>query len=487
MKFQLIQATRLEDKPITLFMPHFEEEPSSSNNKLIGKFLKDNPKFGKLFEMETFYGEEGQTILLGAGKREKFDFQKLQNWAGTAVKSSLKKYPEITLDLSRVEGFSDSNLIGAVVLGSQIATFDSSVMFKTEKEPVRLTEVKIVLDKVSNVHKSTLAQAQIVAEKINLVRELGDLPSNIMTPTYFLNTAKKLATANKLKITVIDEAQAKKKGMGAFVGVAQGSEEPSYIIALEYSGNPRQKDVWGIIGKGITFDSGGISLKPSGNMHEMKYDMMGAATVLATTVLASQLKLKVNVVGVMAVTENLPGGKAQRPGDIVKTYNGKTAEILNTDAEGRLVLSDAITLAQRDFKANKLIDLATLTGAMIISLGDFITGVFDNNHEFAHELIGAGGRVGEKFWEMPMDEEFDEMIKSDIADITNIGHGGSMPGAAGSITGAKFLAEFVEDNHPWVHLDIAGTAWDLKSKPYRGPGATGFALKTLIELLSQNQ
>ncbi len=324
----------------------------------------------------------------------------------------------------------------------------------------------------------------MIAEAINLERMLGDLPANQMTPTYFLNVVKKAAKTNKLKLTVLDEKQARKKGMGAFVGVAQGSEEPSFMITLEYIGDFKSKEKWGLVGKGITYDSGGMSLKPPDAMLDMKYDMCGAATVLALMQVLGKLKVKANVVGVMAVTENMIGGRAQRPGDIVKSYSGKTAEVLNTDAEGRLVLIDGLTYAQKDFKATKLIDLATLTGAMIVSLGDFITGAFGNNPKFTQDLIWAGTAVGERIWEMPMDEEFDEMVKGEYADIANLGHGGSMGSrTAGSITAAKFIEAVIEKGKSWVHLDIAGTAWDLKPKPYRGVGATGVGVKTLVKLI----
>jgi leucyl aminopeptidase len=342
----------------------------------------------------------------------------------------------------------------------------------------------LVVERAERGFQDGIKKGEIIVGSINLVRQLGDMPANELTPTIFLNEAKKIAKESKLKITVLTESQAKRKGMGAFCGVAQGSDEPSFMIALEYQGDIRSKDKWGLIGKGITFDTGGINVKPGSYQNfEMKYDMCGAAAVMASIQAIAKLKLKTNVVAVMAVTENLISGKAQRPGDIVKTYSGKTAEVLNTDAEGRLVLIDALAYAQKDFKATKLIDVATLTGAIIVALGDHITGTFSNNEEFSNQLKEAGKRVGERYWPLPMDEDFDEMIKGDFGDIINIGVGGSMPGAAGSITGAKFIEAGVENDNPWIHLDIAGTAWDMKPRPYRGVGATGVGVKTLVELI----
>ena len=303
------------------------------------------------------------------------------------------------------------------------------------------------------------------------------MPANEMTPTYFLNEAKKISKENGLKITVLDEAEAKKKGMGAFTGVAQGSDEPSFIIALEYNGNPSSKEKWGLVGKGITFDSGGLSLKPHQSMHEMKYDMCGAATVLAALQALAKLKMKVNSVGVMAVTENLPGGRAQRPGDIVRTYSGKTAEILNTDAEGRLVLGDALAYSKR-FNPGCVIDFATLTGACVVSLGDVYAGLFSDDDELVKKLTDAGEKTGELVWRQPLHEKYKELVKSNVADIKNVG-----PREGGAITAAIFLKEFV-DCKKWAHLDIAGTAYTKNNKNILNPfGGTGYGVRLALQLL----
>lgn len=484
MKIQLVTKQLFKTKGGVLVLPVFEDEKMDFKNKTVEQFLKDNPKFGKLYETQLFYTPEGKVLLVGVGKKEKFNFEICQNFAGAAVKSQLLKTGELTLVPPQTENLSLKQMIYALVLGVEIAAYDPSLMYKSEKVERTLALVQILVEKGKD-YKEALKKGMVVAESINLARKLGDMPANEMTPTYFLTMAKRIARENKLKAAVITESKAKKMGMGAFAGVAAGSDEPSYMIALEYKGNPRSKEKLGLVGKGLTFDSGGISIKPSSGMHEMKYDMSGAAAVLATLQAAAKLNLKTNLVGVMGVTENLPSGKALKPGDIVKTYSGTTVEVLNTDAEGRLVLIDALSFAQKHFKVTKLIDLATLTGAMVISLGDFITGVFSNNDQFAQKIVQIGKEVGEKFWQLPLSEEYEEMIKSEIADVANIGHGGSIPGAAGSITAAKFLEKVVEKGKPWAHLDIAGTAWDLKPKPFRGPGAAGTGVKTLVELAEE--
>ncbi len=487
MRFQLLNKPLLDVKQEYIILPFFFFFKSEFNG-IVKDFLEDNPKFGKKNEVQLLYSKSRKLLLVGLGKKEKLDFATIQNWAGTACKYLSKKTKTSALVLPETEKLSLQEVIQAVVIGAEVITHDPTKDYKSEHEPIKIQEFEILVNDSKSDYQKSISQGLVTAEAINLVRRLADMPANEMTPTYFLNEAKKVAkeserssSSNKLKITILDEKQAKKKGMGAFCGVAQGSDEPSYMIALEHKGHSSSKDKWGLIGKGITFDTGGISLKPGEKMEDMKYDMCGAATVLASMQALSKLKIKQNVVGIMAVTENLPGGKAQRPGDIVRTYSGKTAEVINTDAEGRLVLIDAITFAQKDFKANKLIDLATLTGAMIIALGNNITGAFGNNPKFTQDLITKGSEVGEKFWEMPMDEEFNEMIKSEFADIINVGN---PPRVAGSIVGAKFIEQGIEKDNPWIHLDIAGTAWDLKAKSFRGPGATGVGVKTLINLIS---
>lgn len=479
MKIQLTTKPLSEVKDY-LVIPVFEAQGSDFKNKDIQEFLKENPKFGKLYESYLFFSTDHKTLLVGLGKKDQLDFGRLQNYAGVAVRNLNTKTKVVALVIPKIDNLRAEAIGEAVAIGVEMASQDITTEYKSEAEAPKLTQVEILVERAERGYQDGLKKGLVIAEGINLSRRLGDMPPNEMTPTYFLNAAKKLAKDYKLKLTVLDEKQAKRKGMGAFVGVAQGSDEPSFMIALEYAGDIRSKEKWGFAGKGITFDTGGISIKPDNGMWEMKYDMCGAAAVMSTMLVIAKLGLKINACGVMAVTENLPSGRAQRPGDIVKTYSGKTAEIHSTDAEGRLVLVDVLSFIQKDLKATKLVDLATLTGAALVALGHTYTAAMGNNSEFMQRVIEAGKRVGEKMWELPMDEEYNELIKAPFADILNIG---TEPRSAGTIVGAKFLEAVIEDNRPWVHLDIAGTAWTTKPMPYASQGATGVGIKTLISLV----
>lgn len=485
---------QLSTKPLNsittdlVVLPIFEEEGLAAfkdqiKEEGITALFKANPKFGKIYETYEAYTKNHNYLLVGLGKKEKLGFERLQNWAGVAVRSSLLKIKSLSLILPNNLPLTPDQVGEAVALGCELAAYDPSLEYKTSSEKVTLASIEIIIEKAERGFQDGMKKGILMADAINQARSLADTPANILTPTVFLESVKKVARECKLKITILTEAQAKRKGMGGFVSVASGSDEPSYMVALEYIGNIRSKEKWGIVGKGITFDSGGLYAKPAPHMNEMKYDCCGAVATLATMKIISKLGYKINAVGIMALAENMMSGKAMKPGDILATYSGKTAEILHTDAEGRVVLIDAVAYAQKDFKATKIVDLATLTGAVIAALSNKYTGLFSNNDKLAQELIEAGKKVGEKYWAFPMDEEYADMIKSDLADIANIGR---PEREAGSITGAKFIEAGIEGNIPWVHLDIAGTAWDSKAQPYRAVGATGVGIKTLVELLANS-
>jgi leucyl aminopeptidase len=313
-----------------------------------------------------------------------------------------------------------------------------------------------------------------------MARELAMLPSNLLTPTTFAKKASEVAKKTPgLKATILGTAEIKKLKMGSLWGVAKGSvEEPKFIV-LEYQGASAKEEKIALIGKGVCFDSGGISIKPARAMKEMTGDMAGGATVLGAIQVAAQLKLKKNLMAIIPAVENMPGGKAQKPGDVVTAMNGKTIEVINTDAEGRLILCDAMTYAQK-MGAKKIIDFATLTGGVIIALGHLYTGVLGNNENFVNDLIKSSKEAGEKFWQLPLHPDYFKLLKSDIADMMNCLEGGE----ASTITAAEFLHQFVEEGIKWIHCDIAGTADVTSSSAYYSKGATGVGIRTLIEYLS---
>ncbi len=338
-------------------------------------------------------------------------------------------------------------------------------MFILEEEPRNLHAVQ----------RGALTGETIV-QGVYLARDLVSRPGNLQTPTMMARTAEGIAKECGLKLTVLEERDAKREGMGAFLAVARGSDEPAKFIVLEYEGRGNSSGTVVLVGKGITFDSGGISIKPSDRMQLMKNDMGGGAAVLATLQVAAKLRLPIRLVGIVPCTENLPSGKAYKPGDVITSLSGQTIEIVTTDAEGRLILADGLTYARR-FKPDAIIDLATLTGSCIIALGDRVTGMLGNNGRLKTRVKRAAEFTGEKVWELPLWEDYQEQIKSDIADMKNMGGR-----SAGTITGAALLSRFV-DKTPWVHLDIAGPVFTEKSLPYIPKGATGVGVRLLVHLL----
>jgi leucyl aminopeptidase len=319
---------------------------------------------------------------------------------------------------------------------------------------------------------------------MNFTRELANEPPNILNPTEMARRAQEMAKAVGLKCEILDEARMTKLGMGSLMSVSIGSHQPAKMIVLRYTperSTANKGEMLALVGKGITFDTGGISLKPGEGMDAMKYDMSGGATVLGAMRAVALLKPSVPVLGVVAAVENMPGGGASRPSDVVTAMNGKTIEILNTDAEGRLILADAVAYAEKQ-GATRIVDMATLTGAVIIALGDLNTGIMGNDQALVDEIIACGEAAGEGFWQLPVSPEYSKMIRSDIADVKNIGPRGK----AGTIMGAVFIQEFV-DKAKWAHLDIAGTAWADAAKPHQAKGPTAVAIRTLINLVEKSQ
>ncbi|MBI4971263.1 MAG: leucyl aminopeptidase [Candidatus Omnitrophica bacterium] len=316
----------------------------------------------------------------------------------------------------------------------------------------------------------------VIANAVNFARDLGNEPANVMTPSRMVQEAVRVAKESGLKFEILDEHEIRKLKMGGILGVAQGSHEPPHLIILEKQVRNPKKTIC-LVGKGITFDTGGISIKPAKDMEKMKYDMMGAAAVIAAMKAISQLDLPFHVIGITPVCENLPSQKPQRPGDVVIAYNKKSVEVINTDAEGRLILMDALSFAEK-FKPDAIIDLATLTGAVAATFGDKCIGLMSNDRKLVERVIEAGEKTSERCWELPLWEEYLDMIKGDIADFRNVGSG-----FAGTITAGKFLEQFVPNDTPWAHLDIAGVAWSDSQKPFTPKGPTGAGIRLLIQLL----
>ncbi|MFZ3323193.1 MAG: leucyl aminopeptidase [Usitatibacter sp.] len=362
----------------------------------------------------------------------------------------------------------------AVMLVSDAAyRFDRLKSKHEAKRPLK--KVTLAVDRAEvNTAEAAAARGSAIAAGMALAKDLGNLPGNICTPTYLGEQAVELGKATGIKVTVLDRKQIEALGMNCFLAVAQGSKQPPKFIVMEYMGGKKGAAPVVLVGKGITFDTGGISIKPAPEMDEMKFDMCGAASVLGTMKAVAAMKLPLNVVGVVPTTENMPGGNAIKPGDIVTTMSGQTVEILNTDAEGRLILCDALTYVER-YKPAAVIDIATLTGAMVIALGHVATGMFSNDDELAAEVVAAGDSAWDRAWHMPMWDDYQEQLKSNFADIPNIGSR-----AGGSITAACFLSRFTKA-YPWAHLDIAGTGWKSGAEK----GATGRPVALLAHFLAK--
>ena len=422
-------------------------------------------------------------LLVGVGERSDYTPAQASQMAGTAARALRGKNAKSIAIVPRLEG--DAEEIASVVVeGCFLALFDPDKYRTSDKEEREIEKLVVVID---GADESGLARGtergRIIGESVNFTRDLANEPGAYMTPTNMSERAREVATEFDLSIDVLDEARMEQEGMGSLLSVSHGSDEPAKLIIMRYTPAAALKGngaLLAFVGKGITFDSGGISLKPGENMELMKYDMTGGATVMGAMRAIAQLKPSIPVLGVIPCAENLPSGKATKPGDVVRAMTGKTIEVINTDAEGRLILADAIAYAKK-LGATRIIDMATLTGAVSIALGDVNTAVLGTDQELIDEIIAAGKEAGEKFWQLPLDKEYTKQIKSDIADIKNVGGR-----KAGTITAAAFLKEFA-DGVSWAHLDIAGTAWGDEAKPYRSKGPTGIAVRTLIRIVDRAQ
>ena len=412
-------------------------------------------------------------LILGGGKAKSFSSAELRKLAGAAVRA-LKSRGLRSFAFAAPAAVKADEAVKAIVEGAFIGNFEPDY-YKSDRKDQKIDALTVVAQGDQGRLEALLNEARIIGESQNFTRDLVNEPSNRMTPTILGERARKMAQEVGLQCEVYGADKIKELKMGAFWSVAQGSDEPPALIILRYQpADAPEKPVLGLVGKGITFDTGGISIKPADGMEKMKYDMAGGATMIGAMRAIALLKPRVKVIAIICATENMPSGKAQKPGDVQIAMSGKSIEIINTDAEGRLVLADGLHYA-RQLGATHLIDAATLTGAVVVALGYVNAGVFANDDKMYERFTRALEKAGEKMWRLPLDEEYKESIKSTIADIVN--SGGRW---GGSITAAMFLKEFAEDT-PWMHLDIAGTAWTEEAKPWIAKGPSGIALRSLVE------
>jgi leucyl aminopeptidase len=423
-------------------------------------------------------------LLVGVGDRKEYKLPGVAVAAGTAARQLRKAGAKAFAFSPRCDGAA-SDVAQNAVQGAVTSQFELDKYKTKDKNEKAIASMIVHIEGASGGElKSGANRGNVIGESMNFTRDLANEPPNILTPTEMANRAVKMARETGLKCEILDEAKMKKLGMGSLLSVSLGSDQPAKLIVLRYiptKNTSKKGELLALVGKGITFDTGGISIKPAEGMDAMKYDMSGGATVLGTMRAIALLRPTTPVLGIVAAVENMPDGRASRPSDVVTASNGKTVEILNTDAEGRLILADAVAYAEKQ-GATRIVDMATLTGAVIIALGDQNTGIMGNDQGLVDEIISHGKDCGEGFWQLPVSKEYSKQIKSDIADVKNIGPRGK----AGTIMGAVFIQEFI-DKAKWAHLDIAGTAWNDGVRPHQAKGPTGVAVRTLLKLVEQSQ
>ncbi|MDB9722196.1 leucyl aminopeptidase [Nitrosopumilus sp.] len=479
-KTELLCGFVLEDSNKALGLPKFDAKTSSSINQSI----KDmNGKLGKVTIIPIPGNKQAQRILLaGIGKKENLTNDTIRFVSGKiAQKARELKLKEFSIIAPPTFVWDSTSAVSQIIEGAKISLykFDKFKAEKSDKSP----DLTIIGPK-SNEGSKAIKVAEITSEGVMFAKNIANLPPNECTPTTLANFAKDISKKNKMKCTIISQPELKKKGFGGITAVGKGSKNEPKLIAIEHNHGPKSQKPIVLVGKAVTFDTGGISLKPGQGMDEMKFDKCGGCTVLGIMKSVSELKLPINVVGIIPSVENMPGGEAYRPGDIIKLYNGKTAEILNTDAEGRLILADALAYGEKQYSPKAIIDFATLTGACIVALGNNVAAIVSNDKQLTKEITNSSKTTTEEIWELPLTQDYMDMIKSDVADIKNVGIGK----AAGTITAAAFLKSAIKDT-PWVHFDIAGVAWTqgaaTKQKPYNPKGATGFGVRLILDYLQK--
>ena len=449
---------------------------------VITQSLKDmEGKMGKLCVIPVSGGTTTQRILLaGIGKKENLTKDTIRFVSGKiAQKARELKLRDFSIILPPSFVSEPISTVSQIVQGSKMALYKFD-KFKTEKTLNFLPDLTIIVSK-SNAISKAIKTAEIITDGAIFTKSIANLPPNQCTPTTLANFAKDISKKNKINCKIISEPELKRKGFGGISAVGQGSKNQPKLIILEHNKGKRNEKPIVLVGKAVTFDTGGISLKPGASMDEMKFDKCGGCTVIGIMKAVSELKLPINVIGIIPSVENMPDGNAYKPGDIIKLYSGKTAEILNTDAEGRLILADALSYGIKQYTPKAIIDFATLTGACIVALGTNVAAIVSNDEKLTKKITDSSKRTTEEVWELPLNQDYMDMIKSDVADMKNVGIGR----AAGTITAAAFLKNAIEKT-PWVHIDIAGVAWtqaSTKEKSYNPKGATGFGVRLILDYL----
>ncbi|MEM9014384.1 MAG: leucyl aminopeptidase [Pseudomonadota bacterium] len=478
-----------------LIIPVFEDGKATSAYSAID--AASGGALGRAKKAAEFEGKKGaildvvapeslgntRVLLVGAGKSKEFTLLDAESLGGGAVSRILRTRDKACAFL--LDGFAPGKLdagqtAARIAYGARMRTYRFDVYRTKLEKKDKPALAKIVINTKASGAKKAFGEHDKIGDGVFLTRDLVSEPANILHPESFAARCKALSELG-LKVKVLGEKEMTKLGMGSLLGVGQGSRRESQLVAMEWMGGTKGDAPVCFVGKGVTFDTGGISLKPSKGMEDMKWDMGGAGAVTGAMAALAGRKAKANVVGVIGLVENMPDGNAQRPGDVVTSMSKQTIEVLNTDAEGRLVLADALWWTQEIYKPSAVIDLATLTGAIIVSLAHEFGGLFTKDDKLADQLMKAGEATGDLLWRMPLTKSHDDMIKSDIADMQNIGGPG-----AGSSTAAAFLARFIKDGVPWAHLDIAGMAWSSKEKATMPKGGSGYGVRLLDEYVRAN-
>jgi leucyl aminopeptidase len=452
---------------------------------LISEVIRNGDFEGKPSQVAVFYSRgmlpSKRILLVGLGKKKEVDLEKIRGAFAGAMQHLRKlnvKEAATAID-TNLPSIKKNRIIQAIGEGVLLGLYQYTPYKTVDRGEIKeMNQLSIVAAKKDYSQiESEIKKAEFIAQAVYFARDLVSAPSNEMTPSILAKKAQEIVRSRPISCKVLDKVQMEKMGMKSLLGVAAGSSEEPKFIVLEYAGGEKNKAPVVLVGKGLTFDSGGICIKPAEKMDEMKSDMSGGAAVMGAIMAAADLQIPVNVVSLIPATENMPSGSALKPGDVLKSYSGRTIEVTNTDAEGRLILADALTYAS-EFKPAAIIDIATLTGACVVALGEDVAGMLGTDEKLKKDIKRAAQITGELVWELPLWENYSEMIKSDIADYKN-----SSGRAAGTITAAVFLSKFVGD-FPWVHLDIAGPAWISKDKPYIPKGASGVAVRLLVEYLN---